>query len=118
MALGTRLTLVLRAESHANAAVVAQVPGAQAFWAEGRSADSRWLWVTYGDQGAHGWLAATDARLLGEAAGLPVTLQVAAAPAAKPAPAARKSTAPDHAARRASPASSSSRPRSAATSTW
>ena len=92
MALGTRLTLALRAEPRANAAAVAQVPGAQAFWAEGRSADGRWLWVTYGDQGAHGWLAVADARLLGEATGLLVVQQVAAAPAAPAAPAAGKST--------------------------
>ena len=94
MALGTRLTLALRAEPRANAAVVAQVPGAQAFWAEGKSGDGRWLWVTYGEKGAHGWLPAADVRLLGEAAGLPVTQQVAAAPTAAPAPAAGKSAAP------------------------
>ena len=104
MALGTRLTLALRAEPRANAAVVAQVPGAQAFWAEGRSADGRWLWVTYGEKGDHGWLPAADARLLGEAAGLPVTQQVAAAPTAPAAPAAGKSTAPGRAAARPAPA--------------
>ena len=93
MAVGTRLTLALRAAPRANAAAVAQIPGAQAFWAEGRSADGRWLWVTYGDQGAHGWLAAADARLLGEAGGLPVTQQVAAAPTSPAVPSAGKSTA-------------------------
>ena len=98
MALGTRLTLALRAEPRANAAVVAQVPGAQAFWAEGKSGDGRWLWVTYGEKGARGWLPAADVRLLGEAAGLPVTQQVAAAPTAKPAPVAGKSAAPGRAA--------------------
>ena len=82
MALGKRLTLALRGEPRANAAVVAQVPGAQAFWAEGKSGDGRWLWVTYGEKGDHGWLPATDARLLGEPAGLPVVQQVAAAPTA------------------------------------
>ena len=58
MALGTRLlTLALLPMPPANAAVVAQVPGAQAFWAEG-SEDGRWLWVTYGEKDAHGWLLA------------------------------------------------------------
>jgi dipeptidyl aminopeptidase/acylaminoacyl peptidase len=94
MALGTRLTLALRAEPRANAAVVAQVPGAQAFWAEGKSGDGRWLWVTYGEKDAHGWLPAADVRLLGEAAGLPVTQQVAAAPPAAPAPVVSKSATP------------------------
>ena len=100
MALGTRLTLALRAEPRANAAVVAQVPGAQAFWAEGKSGDGRWLWVTYGEKNDHGWLSTADIRLLGEAAALPVTQQVAAAPTAKPAPAAGKSAAPGRAAAR------------------
>ena len=117
MALGTRLTLVLRAEPRANAAVVAQVPGAQAFWAEGKNGDGRWLWVTYGEKNDHGWLSTADIRLLGEAAALPVTQQVAAAPTAKPAPATGKSAASGRAPR-ACPASLSSRPRSAATSTW
>jgi len=98
MALGTRLTLALRAEPRANAAAVAQVPGAQAFWAEGRSADSRWLWVTYGEGGAHGWLAATDARLLGEVSDLPVVQQIATPPTVPAAAAAGKSAAPGRAA--------------------
>jgi len=85
MALGTRLTLTLRAEPRANAAIVAQVPGAQAFWAEGRSADGRWLWVTYGEGDDHAWLAAADTRLLGDAAGLAVTKRVAAVPTSAPA---------------------------------
>jgi Tol biopolymer transport system component len=90
MALGKRLTLALRAEPRADAAVVVQVPGAQALWAEGRSADDRWLWVTYGEKGDHGWLPAADASLFGETAGLPVVQQVAAAPTA-PASSADKS---------------------------
>jgi dipeptidyl aminopeptidase/acylaminoacyl peptidase len=80
MALGTRLTVALRAGPRANASVVAQVPGTQAFWAEGRSADGRWLWVTYGDQDGRGWLSLSDARLLGEVTGLPEVDQVAATP--------------------------------------
>ncbi len=96
MALGTRLTLALRAEPRANATTVAQAPGAQAFWAEGRSADGRWLWVTYGEKGDHGWLPATDVRLLGDTAGLPVVQQVAAMPTI-PAAAAGKSTTPGRA---------------------
>ena len=79
---------------------MAQIPGAQAFWAEGKSGDGRWLWVTYGEKGDHGWLPASDIRLLGEAAALPVMQQVAAAPTAKPAPAAGKSAAPGRAAAR------------------
>ena len=99
MALGKRLTLALRAEPRANAAVVAQVSGAQALWTEGRSADGRWLWVTYGEGGDHGWLPAAEVSLFGEAAGLPVVQQVAAAPAVPtlPASAGGKSTTPGRA---------------------
>lgn len=88
MALGTRLTLALRAAPRADAAPVAQLPGAQAFWAEGRSADGRWFWVAYGEQAGHGWLNAADVRLFGEASVLPVVTQVAAPPATPALPAA------------------------------
>ena len=94
MAVGTRLTLVLRAEPRANAVVVAQLPGAQAFWAEGRSADGRWLWVSYGDLGGRGWLAAPEVRLLGDVASLPVVQQVATAPTPAAPATSSKSAAP------------------------
>jgi len=80
MALGQRLTLTLRAEPRANAAVVAQTPGAQPLWAEGRSVDGKWLWVSYGEGTDHGWLPVADARLFGDATGLPVMQQIATAP--------------------------------------
>jgi len=77
MALGVRQTLVLRAEPRANTAAVAQVPGSEVLWAEGRSADGKWLWVAFGDAGAHGWLFAADAKAFGDMTGLPTVKLVA-----------------------------------------
>lgn len=84
MALGQRPTLVLRAAPRTDAAAVAQVPGAQTFWAEGRSADGAWLWVAYGE-GNRAWIAARDLKLFGDAATLPVVALAAQVPAAAPA---------------------------------
>ena len=57
---------------------VAQVPGTQVLWIEGRNADGKWLWANYGDAGGRAWLPAADAKLFGDAAGLPVVALTAA----------------------------------------
>lgn len=83
VALGQRSTVVLRAEPRTDATAVAQVPGAQILWAEGRSADSAWLWVAYGDD-SRAWGAARDLKLFGDATDLPVVTQAVELPAAAP----------------------------------
>lgn len=80
MALGQRAVVTLRAAPRPDAAVIAQIPGAQTLWAEGRSADGGWLWVAYGD-GGHAWAAARDLKLFADAAGLPAVTEAAAASA-------------------------------------
>jgi dipeptidyl aminopeptidase/acylaminoacyl peptidase len=72
MALGTRPTIVLRDQPAAGARVAAQLAGSAVLWAAGRSADGRWLWMSYGDQGATAWAAAADVNVLGDAQSLPV----------------------------------------------
>ncbi len=54
MAVGRRASIVLRAGPAANAAVLAQPAGSTVLWVDGRTADSRWLWVSYGDAGGPG----------------------------------------------------------------
>ena len=73
---------------------MAQVPGTQVLWVEGRNADGRWLWAAYNEEGAHGWTAASDARAFGDVAVLPVVQLVAAPPVPAAPSAAGKSTTP------------------------
>ncbi len=84
--------------------VVAQSAGSAVLWVEGRTADDRWLWVSYGDTGARAWAAAGDVRVFGDlatvavtdAAGAALSEQPAVAPtqaaAARPSPAAPRPT--------------------------
>lgn len=86
MALGVRPTLTLRAGPGATAAVVAVLPGAEVLWAEGRSTEGRWLYVSYGEEGAHGWVAREDVSLLGDwEALLPITAPLGAEAPLQPA---------------------------------
>lgn len=66
MALGTRATIVLRARAAPGAEILAQVPGSQVLWAQGRNSAGDWLWVVYNEAGRHGWVAAADVKLLGD----------------------------------------------------
>ncbi len=106
MAVGRRASIVLRAGPAANAAVLAQPAGSTVLWVDGRTADGRWLWVSYGDAGARAWVAAGDVQVFGELATVAVTdatgsaqppAQATAAPtqaaAARPSPAAPRPTA-------------------------
>ncbi len=93
LALGQRSTIVLRAEPQETAEVVVQVPGAQTFRAEGRSANGAWLWVAYGE-GGRAWAAARDLKLFGDTAGLPVVSQTVELLAVAPAVTRPAATAP------------------------
>ena len=80
LALGIRAALTLHTLPQAGAAVAATVPGSQVLWAEARSTDGRWLFVTYDELGARAWVAATAVKLLGEPDALPaMTLETAQA---------------------------------------
>jgi len=72
MGVGKRPTVVLWALPRADAAVVATLPGSQVFWAEGRSADGRWVQVSYGEQAGRGWIPRDALQLFGEVEELPV----------------------------------------------
>lgn len=72
MGMGKRPTLVLWALPRPDAAVVATLPGSQIVWAEARSADGRWIWVSYGEQGDRGWVPRDVVQLFGEIEELPV----------------------------------------------
>ncbi|MEJ5198051.1 MAG: hypothetical protein WHX53_03925 [Anaerolineae bacterium] len=83
MGVGKRPTLVLWALPRPDAAVMATLPGSQIVWAAGRSADSRWILVGYGEQGDRGWVPRDVVQLFGEIEELPVleaTGNVAATP--------------------------------------
>lgn len=112
LALGLRPTVTLRSKPAANAAAVIALPGSQPLWAEGRTADGKWLWVAYnippeGGEGSTGpaaggrevaewaWAARADLTLFGDGQTLPVVdpLQGAIAAAGAPKPSAGESTA-------------------------
>ncbi len=80
LAIGLRATTTLRGGPGLSQAVVAQRRGSETLWAEGRSADGKWLWTSYGDAGEHGWLALGDAKVFGDVATLPVVTATVAAP--------------------------------------
>jgi Tol biopolymer transport system component len=109
MALGTRPTIVLRSLPAAGARAAAQLAGSAVLWAEGRSADGRWLWVSYGEQGAAAWVASADVNVLGDVKSLPVIDKQAALPPAASLPTGRGETA-------AAPARTPARPPAASTS--
>ena len=88
MALGNRLSLTLRSRPDAAAPAVAELPGSEVLWALARSADGRWLRVTYGELGAQAWAANADLILLGEADILPVGASDAIVASTQPTPAA------------------------------
>ncbi|MGC8780880.1 MAG: hypothetical protein ACP5UQ_08460 [Anaerolineae bacterium] len=72
MGIGRRPTLVLWAAPRADAAVAATLPGSQVVWAEGRSADGRWVWVVYGEQEGRGWAPRDTLQVFGDIEALPV----------------------------------------------
>ncbi len=96
MGVGVSPSVVVRARPDAAAPSVAVLPGSQVFRAEGRSADGRWLWVTYAVAAKEGspaverggWIAAADLQLFGGAESLPETRAEAPVPTAAPAVAA------------------------------
>lgn len=75
MGVGSRAAFAVRSLPQADAPVVATLPGAQVVWAEGRSADGRWLAVTYGEAAdglnRRGWVLRSDIALMGETGDLP-----------------------------------------------
>ncbi len=84
MAVGRRASIVLRADPAATAAVVARLDGSAVLWVEGSTPDGRWLWVSYGDAGAHAWAAAADVQVFGDLAAVAQEAAAAAPPAAAP----------------------------------
>jgi dipeptidyl aminopeptidase/acylaminoacyl peptidase len=92
LTLGTQPFITLRAQPADNAGRAAQLSGAAVLLAEGRSADSRWLWVSYGDQGDRAWVPVAEVRVLGDVSALPVTGQQAAEEQAANPPAAQRET--------------------------
>jgi len=99
LALGLHPTVTLRSNPGANTAAVISLPGSQSLWAEGRTADGKWLWVAYsapsppwrgsstgGGEGSpasqsskedaqpsgHAWAAQADLAVLGDVQTLPV----------------------------------------------
>jgi dipeptidyl aminopeptidase/acylaminoacyl peptidase len=90
MALGLQPTLSLFIAPDPAAKAIAAVKGSQVLWAEGRTADGRWLRVSYGDAGGLAWVVSKDVRLLGDADTLPIVppeaVVIAAVPALTPVP--------------------------------
>lgn len=74
-ATGAGDVVVLRSAPAADARVVAQVTGARVLWAEGRTSDGGWLWVSYDEAGRHGWAATSDLQLRGDPLALPSVLR-------------------------------------------
>jgi hypothetical protein len=79
MALGNRAATTLRARAEAGAGVVTTLPGSAVVFAEGRSADGRWLYVAYGENGARAWADSRELTLFGDKDSLPVTAEEARA---------------------------------------
>jgi WD40 repeat protein len=83
MALGRQPILSLLVAPDPAAQTLATVKGSQVLWVEGRTADGRWLLVTYSDAGAQAWVAQEGIKLLGDADSLAIVPPdaVTAAPA-------------------------------------
>ena len=94
LALGLRATVTLRSAAEPNAPIIAQHRGSDTLWAEGRSADGKWLWVSYGDGESYGWLGVGEVKVFGDASALPVVAQTATAPTAAAATTAKVAVAP------------------------
>ncbi len=90
MGLGLRSELALRAAPETAAPLILTIKGSQLLWAEGRSADGRWLRVAFGAPPAQAWVARADVKVFGDVETLPAEGGAAAAspPAAVAAPAA------------------------------
>ncbi len=101
MAVGRLPSLAVRGRPQANGPLLANIPGAQIVWIEGRSADGRWVYAVYDEAGGRGWLWRDDLALWGELEEVAV-VEVTAATTVAPTtavPGAARASAPQVAAR-------------------
>ncbi len=78
MSIGIQSSLLLRASPAATGSGGAAVAGSTVLWAEGRTADGKWLLETYGQPPRKAWAQRADVTVFGDPARLPVADAAAA----------------------------------------